>query len=349
MAQERYAFWNNKGGTGKTSLAFQGICQYADKHKDKKILVIDVCPQGNLSELFLGGLMGKGSATLLELQKSTARKTVGGYFEARLLSPYTPINGLEHKRFIVRPFEENDQIPDNIDLLSGDSVLEVQSSAISSLSTQQIPGTNAWLSVVDWLNDFIDGTGEVYSVVFFDLNPSFSMYTQIALAATKKVVVPVMADDSSRRAILNAFSLIYGVGIGLDSDNYRSNYESYAFNFRLTRNDNGRELPKIHLLAKNRITQYMGDASAYASVLSKIEEEVEEFRTKYPEHFSENFQNFRISDFNTAGVVAFARGMPFFKMKRGAKTYKVGERRVQVHAKQRDDRVSNILEFSELF
>ena len=64
----RYAFWNNKGGTGKTSLAFQAICQYAKTHPTEKILVIDACPQANISELFLGGLTGKGGQQLLARQ-----------------------------------------------------------------------------------------------------------------------------------------------------------------------------------------------------------------------------------------------------------------------------------------
>ena len=51
-----YAFWNNKGGTGKTSLAFQSIALYAEKHPEQRILAIDLCPQANLSELMLGGL-----------------------------------------------------------------------------------------------------------------------------------------------------------------------------------------------------------------------------------------------------------------------------------------------------
>ena len=42
-----YTFWNNKGGTGKTSLAFQTICHYAIKYPQKKILAIDLCPQAN--------------------------------------------------------------------------------------------------------------------------------------------------------------------------------------------------------------------------------------------------------------------------------------------------------------
>lgn len=51
-----YGFWNNKGGTGKTSLCFQAVCFYAHDYPDKRILAMDLCPQANLSEIFLGGL-----------------------------------------------------------------------------------------------------------------------------------------------------------------------------------------------------------------------------------------------------------------------------------------------------
>lgn len=85
-------------------------------------------------------------------------------------------------------------------------MLELQSNAISTLANNQIPGTNTWEAVINWLNDFIQPLENEYDVVFLDANPSFSMYTQIAIASTIKVILPVMADDSSRRAIQNAFS-----------------------------------------------------------------------------------------------------------------------------------------------
>ena len=52
---ERVIFWNNKGGTGKTTLTFQIINEYAFQNPEKKILAIDVCPQANLSELLWEG------------------------------------------------------------------------------------------------------------------------------------------------------------------------------------------------------------------------------------------------------------------------------------------------------
>ena len=74
-----YAFWNNKGGTGKTSLSFQTITRYAEEHLEENILVIDLCPQANLSEIFLGGLVGNGSSNLNSLygEKRTETKATG--------------------------------------------------------------------------------------------------------------------------------------------------------------------------------------------------------------------------------------------------------------------------------
>jgi len=54
----------------------------------KKILAVDICPQANLSELFLGGLTNHGSKNLLTIQGKLPRCTIGGYFQIRLPSPY---------------------------------------------------------------------------------------------------------------------------------------------------------------------------------------------------------------------------------------------------------------------
>ena len=81
-----YAFWNNKGGTGKTSLAFQTLCHFAHRNPSLSVLALDLCPQANLSELLLGGLDNHGSDNLLRRQGEPQRATVGGYFQTRLPS-----------------------------------------------------------------------------------------------------------------------------------------------------------------------------------------------------------------------------------------------------------------------
>lgn len=329
-----YGFWNNKGGTGKTSLAFQTATAYAHKHAEKRVLIVDVCPQANLSEMLLGGLVNGGSNKLLEIQGQFIRATVGGYFQLRLPSPYAVPNFDPHD-FISHPRDYNPVIPSNIDLVAGDPLLELQANAISTLANQQIPGTNTWIAVIDWLRDFLMRIDDEYDTVFIDANPSFSMYTQIAISTVEKLVLPVMADDSSRRAIQNAFSLIYGLKLPSDI------YLAYAFATKLK--EAQRPLPKVHTIVKNRLTQYMGPSSAYASVLKSIDRDVKGLLATEGSIF--DFDEAKkgmveIRDFQTTGVVAFARGCPFYALRSGR--LEVEGQRIQVNEPYRVECVAAV-------
>lgn len=329
-----YGYWNNKGGTGKTSLCFQSICFYAHDHPEERILAIDVCPQANLSELLLGGLTNDGSKNLLLRQGEIPRATIGGYFQLRLPTPFSPAP-FTPSAFITKPSDYNSAVPDNVDLVCGDPLLELQSNAMSTLANTQLPTTNAWLAIVDWLKDFLDPIRGEYDTIFVDMNPSFSIYTQIALSAVDRLVLPVMADDSSRRAIQNAFSLVYGLKLPSEI------YSTYAFATRLRAA--GRELPQVHLIAKNRITQYMGSASAYAAVLRSIDTDIQGLLASSPEIFT--FADQRdgvvdIRDFQTTGVVAFARGCPFYSLQSGR--LEITGQRVQVREDYRQNCVNSM-------
>lgn len=300
-----YTFWNNKGGTGKTSLAFQTILEYGYQHPEKQILVIDLCPQANLSDLLCGGLLNNGAEQLANLHSESPRKSVGGYFQERISTPYT-VPELDPEEFISQPSQYNASVSSNVNLLAGDQLVEIQTNAIATLSNTSLPGLDPWLSVVDWIKDFIELTNNKYDTIFIDTNPSFSIYTQIALGATDRLILPVMADDSSRRAIQNVFSLVHGIMIP-------SIYQNSSFAQRM--NEAGRELPKIHLIVKNRLTQYMGPASAYQSVFRAIDDYILNLMESHPAVFTftdyENDGVVEIRDFQTTGVVAFAKGLYF--------------------------------------
>ncbi|MEL4379146.1 ParA family protein [Shewanella algae] len=329
-----YAFWNNKGGTGKTSLNFQTILAYAKSNPAERVLVLDLCPQANLSELLLGGLVGAGSQKLLQVQGQTPRATVGGYFQMRLPQPYSA-PAFRAADYIIQPSAYNTHIESNIRLLAGDPLLELQATAVSTLANTQIPGSNPWLSVIDWLRDFLEPIQAEFDVIFIDCNPSFSIYTQIALSVADFVIIPVMADDSSRRALQNAFSLIYGLHLPSPI------YAQHSFSEKLTRE--GRTLPKVHTVVKNRLTQYMGPASAYSAVLATIDSQVEALLVSNPEYFAFNNVEDGVSemrDFGTTGVVAFARGMSFIDLTAGR--HNISGRRVQVKEEYRINSVTAI-------
>ena len=231
------------------------------------------------------------------------------------------------------PCDYNRSVPENIRLICGDPMLELQTNAMNTLANTQIPGTDTWIAIIDWLRDLLKRLE--YETIFLDTNPSFSIYTQVALSTVERLILPVMADDSSRRAIQNALSLIYGLKLPSEF------YSAYAFATKL--NDADRSLPLVHVVAKNRLTQYMGPASAYAAVLKSIEKDIESLITSHPDHFTfkaitEGVVDIR--DFQTTGVVAFAKGCPFYSMPTGK--LDIGGRRVQVNATNKDNCVKAI-------
>ena len=145
----------------------------------------------------------------------------------------------------------------------------------------------------------------------------------MALAVTKFLILPTMADDSSKRAIENAFSLIYGFRLP------HPIYADFAFSKRMQTAH--KPLPKVHLIIKNRLTQYMGAASAYSAVLETIDSIVTSLQ-KNNQHIFSHTQTkdmlLDVRDFQTTGVVAFARGCPFYALE--GRSYSIQGRRINV-------------------
>ena len=131
-----------------------------------------------------------------------------------------------------------------------------------------------------------------------------------------------MADDSSKRAIQNAFSLVYGFKLP------HPLYAQYAFSTKLRQAN--RSLPKVHLIVKNRLTQYMGAASAYYAVLKTINRIVQELSREENVFTTKNETELFIDvrDFQTTGVVSFARGCPFFELQN--RSYSIQGKRIQI-------------------
>ncbi|MDQ6950429.1 MAG: ParA family protein, partial [Mariprofundales bacterium] len=86
-----YAIWNNKGGVGKSYLTFQLASEYARQNPQKRVLVVDLCPQANASSMLLGGMM-TGEQNLTEIHTSQPKSTISSYIEDRIHSPYVSPN-----------------------------------------------------------------------------------------------------------------------------------------------------------------------------------------------------------------------------------------------------------------
>ena len=195
-----YALWNNKGGVGKSYLTFQIAAEYARTHPQQKILVIDMCPQANASSMLLGG-MERGEAALDELGSAPIRRTIAGYVRERISSPYQ--NPRIGGNYLLRVNDRNRNVPENLHLVTGDEELELLASRVDSAAR---PGPDdAWPKIHHWILDLINDVRQKWNAdqitVFIDCNPSFGIYTELAMSAAERLIIPFSADGSSRRAV----------------------------------------------------------------------------------------------------------------------------------------------------
>lgn len=339
-----YAFWNNKGGVGKSFLCFVAASEYANLYPDTDVYVIDLCPQANVSETLLGGFQ-TGSNALNSLIEKTPRSTVAGYLEARLNSPFQMIPDVSP--FVCEPREFNQDIPENIKLICGDNLLEIISEAIRQTSQLPIP-VDAWKQVLNWIKDLTmalrKASGDRETLFVIDCNPSFAVYTQLALIAAEGIIVPFTADDSSRRAIENVISLLYGIA--------NPNLAAYArINFAKRAKDDGVDTPKLHTFVSNRFTVYKGkESKAFQAVNKTVQETVDNIYKKHRGIFANSQEPpssgfIKIPDYHSACVVASHTGTPLHKLKPGPKM--IGEERVQLDKGRLDKYKEALKQFVE--
>lgn len=341
-----YALWNNKGGVGKSYLTFQIAAEYASRHPDEKILVLDMCPQANSSIMLLGGMV-EGEMALDELSNSKPRKTIAGYFRDRVSSPYqSPKTGAS---YLMRVCDKNPNVPQNVFLVPGDEELEILSSRVSGATR---PGPeDAWALVHRWLVDLINDVKRSWNqpsiTAFIDCNPSFGIYTEQAMTAADRLIIPFSADGSSKRAVRAVLALLYGHvrAPGGQQSEYFLNTQA----FRL-------QSPKIFCYIGNRMTQgNHSSAGAFRTVVNEIGNEifavwqtdpgafgVHPTGTPAPKNrgeFKHMFQ-FEVRDANTASVVSSALGIPLGALRAGQ--YAIAGRKSPVNQSQLDVQQPNI-------
>jgi cellulose biosynthesis protein BcsQ len=323
-----YAFWNNKGGVGKSFLCFVAATEYAYRNPATDIYVIDLCPQGNASETILGDFESRAKH-LSKLVKSRPRATIAGYLEARLNSPFKMIDDVSP--FVVNPSLTNRNIPKNVRLICGDNLVELLAEAIRQTSQLAMP-VDSWRQVITWVRDLAAAlrqrSGDREAVFFIDCNPSFSIYTQLALVASDRVVVPFTADDSSRRAIENVVALLFGIG---DPD-----VAAYArISFAKRAKEERIKSPELHAFVSNRVTFYEGKPSkAFEAASKAIKKTLDGFHQSHRSIFStpgsapsKYFVD--VPDYHSASVVASLMGTPLHKLTAGPKN--VGGERIQLN------------------
>lgn len=169
------AIANQKGGVGKTTTALNiaaGLVKAS-----KKVLVIDLDPQGNLSQYI--GYEPDGKPTIGELMNNVVTGAIPNVGDCIRHSP-----------------EAIDYIPSNISLSSADFFL------ITAMSREQV------LKKV-----LADGSLQQYDYILIDCLPSLGILLINALAASNSVLIPVQAQKfalDGLNLLLDIFKMVKG-------------------------------------------------------------------------------------------------------------------------------------------
>jgi len=310
----KYMIWNNKGGVGKTFITYLLASEYAKTHTDTDVIVIDLCPQANVSEMLLGG-NGKGEDNLTKCYDNGV--TIAGYIKSRYDKSRFGKLGSELGYF-VNVSDHNKDMPKNLYLLPGDTDLDICSAIINYLA--QAPEKNSWAKSRTFLIDLIDSIENDRAskkrklVFFFDCNPSFANYTEMAVIAADRIIVPCTADSASIRGIHNLFRMIYGVEVR--NSNNRLTEDSVFDTFVTKAKEAGLILPKIHLFIQNKSRVLDKEATvAFRAHMSEVESIVANAKSDSPDLFSSNDDLIlNIKDGNTLASIANHTGLPLFSI-----------------------------------
>lgn len=211
------AFFNNKGGVGKTSLVYHLACMYADQ--GYSVLAVDLDPQANLSAMFL-------SEERLEevLDDETSANTILGAIK--------PI--IEGLGDIAQPaVEDVETATGDVGLVIGDLGLSRFEDRLSEAWPKTLDRDVAALRAVTAFSRIISLAAQSYGadIALIDVGPNLGAINRSALIAADYVVVPLAPDLFSLQGMRN---------LGPTLDLWRSGWQR-----RLEENrDASFELPK---------------------------------------------------------------------------------------------------------
>ena len=183
------AFFNNKGGVGKTTLA----CNYASfvANKGKRVAIVDCDPQGNASQLLLSD---EQWLRLYDAESVDNTRTIYGIFR----------NILQGDSEIQENISLTSSERFNVDLLAGDSRLALVEDEISSSWGDFAGGKQFGGRRTLWargLARYLERQG--YDYIVFDVSPSLGALNRSILLGVDAFVTPLGTDLFSLHSIRN--------------------------------------------------------------------------------------------------------------------------------------------------
>ncbi|PRY15378.1 ParA family protein [Pseudosporangium ferrugineum] len=181
------AFFNNKGGVGKTTLACNMASYFAREH-DLNVLVVDCDPQCNASQLLLAEEMWED---LYANRRDSSNKT--------LLKALRHIRAGDSQVDTDLPLYKSERF--GCDVLAGHPGLSILEDRFSSSWGELLQGTPGGARRTLWAGTLASSVR--YDLVIFDLGPSLGALNRSVLLGSEFFMTPMSADLFSLYALDN--------------------------------------------------------------------------------------------------------------------------------------------------
>lgn len=198
------AFFNNKGGVGKTTLACN-LVSYLNMHTKLRVLLIDADPQCNATQ----AILDDETCEQIYLQEDDALHTL--YTSLRPLEDGEPsIDDKINPVLASRNRFKTDLIPGHPRM----SIVEDRlSDAWSDLRGRDIRGYR----ITNWATQLLDAFRDRYDLAVFDVGPSLGALNRSVILSCDYIVTPFGCDIFSLLGIRNISSWITGWKAEYDS------------------------------------------------------------------------------------------------------------------------------------
>ena len=256
------AFFNNKGGVGKTTLLCN-VASFFSTMRGKKILVVDADPQCNATQYMFN------DKELAYLYEETSSFTI-----------YSVIRPLAQGRGYSKDVTIQKSQTFNVDVLPGDPRLALTEDLLArdwgAATAGETRGIRTSLLFVELLRRYQD-----YDLVFFDVGPSLGSINRAVLLGCDFFVSPMSTDIFSLKAIENIANWF---------GDWTKKWKSALNNSDAEEGDIPVEIPSLVTFAGYVTQQYLAKADAsgarrpvkaYDLIFSQVENIVKEKLTKH--------------------------------------------------------------------
>ncbi|WP_429057386.1 ParA family protein [Aeromonas jandaei] len=178
---------NWKGGVGKTSLTLHIAAGLASKHS-KRILLIDLDPQCNLSFLSVG--VSEYIKHTYHNSNPTLKTIFDAYFDRQKISPSDVILNKKVRANAGRVYTKVDMILSHQEL----TLLDMKLAREKRTGKDHREETRYELDKLSIIKNIIDAVSDDYDYVFLDCPPNINLVTQNAFYASDYYVVPAIPD-----------------------------------------------------------------------------------------------------------------------------------------------------------